>query len=459
MYLWKRKSNEEAIKNKKWTSLVLKDSNIILDIFTEETNKNQVVEKNVNELKDIDGQLNHQQEIRNVEKLPERRSNLVELDSQYVTRKAMVNNENKLKDVVRRLNLQQKIRNMEKFPQRSQNSIVIAVQVHKRANYLSKLLQSLREANGISDALLIVSHDYYSNEINNIVHNVDFCQVLQIFFPYSEQLNPDKFPGSDPNDCPRDLSKTEARAMGCNNAEYPDSYGHYREVKFTMTKHHWWWKINRIFKDLWVTRNHRGLVLLLEEDHYVAPDFYKVLQKAYHVKQTDPLCREHACDIVTLGDYRPIRNFHVENSRIVRIQPWVSTKHNMGMALDKKTWEKIIECGDMFCKYDDYNWDWSLMRMSLRCFSKPLKVLLFRSPRVFHLGTCGLHHRNSNCDINMVLDRTKEIIEQSNEVLNPSILKVELTQPWIQGYIGQPNGGWGDKRDHDLCLNFTISTN
>ena len=30
----------------------------------------------------------------------------------------------------------------------------------------------------------------------------------------------------------------------CNNAEHPDQYGHYREAKFTMTKHHWWWKVS-----------------------------------------------------------------------------------------------------------------------------------------------------------------------------------------------------------------------
>ena len=34
-----------------------------------------------------------------------------------------------------------------------------------------------------------------------------------------------------------------ARAVGCNNAATPDMYGHYREAKFTMTKHHWWWKV------------------------------------------------------------------------------------------------------------------------------------------------------------------------------------------------------------------------
>lgn len=44
----------------------------------------------------------------------------------------------------------------------------------------------------------------------------------------------------------------------CNNALYPDLYGHYREAKFTQTKHHWWWKANRVFDQLEVTRYHTG---------------------------------------------------------------------------------------------------------------------------------------------------------------------------------------------------------
>jgi hypothetical protein len=50
-----------------------------------------------------------------------------------------------------------------------------------------------------------------------------------------------------------------AKEMLCNNALYPDLYGHYREAKFTQTKHHWWWKANRVFNQLEVTRNHTGM--------------------------------------------------------------------------------------------------------------------------------------------------------------------------------------------------------
>jgi hypothetical protein len=52
---------------------------------------------------------------------------------------------------------------------------------------------------------------------------------------------------------------SRAKEMLCNNALYPDLYGHYREAKFTQTKHHWWWKANRVFNQLEVTRNHTGM--------------------------------------------------------------------------------------------------------------------------------------------------------------------------------------------------------
>ena len=49
-----------------------------------------------------------------------------------------------------------------------------------------------------------------------------------------------------PNHSPTPLL-TIHRAVkaGCVNAQHPDKYGHYREARFTQTKHHWWWKANR----------------------------------------------------------------------------------------------------------------------------------------------------------------------------------------------------------------------
>lgn len=35
------------------------------------------------------------------------------------------------------------------------------------------------------------------------------------------------------------------RAAKLNCVGSPDLYNHYREARFTQTKHHWWWKANK----------------------------------------------------------------------------------------------------------------------------------------------------------------------------------------------------------------------
>jgi alpha-1,6-mannosyl-glycoprotein beta-1,2-N-acetylglucosaminyltransferase len=70
----------------------------------------------------------------------------------------------------------------------------------------------------------------------------------------------------------------------------------------------------------------------------------------------------------------------------LELTKWVSAKHNMGMAFNRDLWRKIHACRDLFCNFDDYNWDWSLEHISNNCIVDGLKVLLFKGPRVFHIG-------------------------------------------------------------------------
>lgn len=83
------------------------------------------------------------------------------------------------------------------------------LQIHDRITYLRHLIVSLAQARDISQALLVFSHDYYDEEINSLIQSVDFCKVIQIFYPYSIQMHPHEFPGEDPNDCPRDIKKEQ----------------------------------------------------------------------------------------------------------------------------------------------------------------------------------------------------------------------------------------------------------
>ena len=76
-----------------------------------------------------------------------------------------------------------------------------------------------------------------------------------------------------------------AISQGCVNAEWPDKYGHYREAKYTQTKHHWWWKVNHVIDQMTITRKHSGYFMFLEEDHYVVPDIFHVLNKMIQLKE------------------------------------------------------------------------------------------------------------------------------------------------------------------------------
>lgn len=106
-----------------------------------------------------------------------------------------------IQEFIKKHNQEQKILNLDQYGALEQNASVIVVQVHDRLNYLRIVIDSLAKAKGIERALVIFTHDIYDEAINQIVQNIKFCKVLQIFYPYSVQTHPNEFPGLDPNDC------------------------------------------------------------------------------------------------------------------------------------------------------------------------------------------------------------------------------------------------------------------
>ena len=78
---------------------------------------------------------------------------------------------------LRTLNHKQRVLNADKFPPLSNDGLVLIVQVHKRENYLKQLFESLKKAEGIENVLLVISHDYYYDDMNTVVKSVDFCRV------------------------------------------------------------------------------------------------------------------------------------------------------------------------------------------------------------------------------------------------------------------------------------------
>lgn len=361
-----------------------------------------------------------------------------------------------VKDFITGINQAQLVHNLDKYDLRSgEETVVIVIQVHNRPEYLHHLLVSLRNAENIDKTLMIFSQDYYSEEVNKVIATVDFCPYMQIFYPYPVQIYTQQFPGDDPNDCPRDAKKDKAVKMGCINAQHPDKYGHYRESKYTQTKHHWFWKINHVFDHVTVMQHHTGPVLFIEEDHYLAADFIHILHHMSNLgKESCP-----DCSILTLGTYDKNPSYtnnaaKKPSPQIVEITDWVSNKHNMGMAINRKVWQKIAGCIEAFCRFDDYNWDWSLQFISMTCIKGRLKVMLMKSPRIFHIGECGMHKKNKNCNPAEPVRVVENLLSTNKKFLFPEKLSI-LGYPRSLARMPKPNGGWGDVRDHQLCISFT----
>ena len=89
-------------------------------------------------------------------------------------------NPEELRNVVKNLNVEQLIYNREKLKGLPKDYVVIIVQVHKRVEYFKELLDSLQRSKGIENVLLVISHDYYTDEMNALIRMIKFCPVSEI---------------------------------------------------------------------------------------------------------------------------------------------------------------------------------------------------------------------------------------------------------------------------------------
>ncbi|GFP89682.1 alpha-1 6-mannosyl-glycoprotein 2-beta-n-acetylglucosaminyltransferase [Phtheirospermum japonicum] len=330
-------------------------------------------------------------------------------------------------------------RNSDLYPNLAKDHIVIVLYVHNRPQYLQVALNSLSQVEGINETLLIVSHDGYFQEMNKIVESIRFCQVKQIFAPYSPHIFPNSFPGFSPSDC-----KDGPTKMGCVGTK--DQYGNYRSPKIVSLKHHWWWMMNTVWDGLRETRFRAGHIVFIEEDHFIYPNAYRNLQLL--VKLKPEKCPN--CYAVNLAP----------SNVLSRGEGWdvlVAEKiGNVGYAFNRTVWRKIHERAKEFCTFDEYNWDitmWATVYPSLG-----ESVYTLRGPRTsaVHFGKCGLHQGQSGkeaCVSDGVLRfELNEIDRVANIRSDWGVHVHEKQDGYRAGFKGW--GGWGDVRDRRLCLDF-----
>ncbi|XP_076058360.1 uncharacterized protein LOC143035313 [Oratosquilla oratoria] len=351
----------------------------------------------------------------------------------------------RIRQQIEKLNEAQKILNLGRYGPVQPNTTVLLVQVHNRLENLRFLVESLTNTRYINETLVLFSHDLWDEAINAFVGNISAFRVMQMFFPFSVQLHPHVFPGRDPRDCKWDVKMSSKNGQNCLNREWPDSYGHYREPRYTQIKHHWWWKIHRVFEDLRVTGpSFEGEVIFLEEDHFVAPDLlhmHRLLRKT-----RDKNCPE--CLVLSLGNYNKMAPSVYKN--YVERGDWWVTKQNLGFVLSPKVWRSIKKCTRDFCEFDDYNWDWTLNHVAQKCFKPRLKSFALRFSRVYHVGSCGTHVKKKSCDVRREVLSVMNRINLGRAWLFPESLVVQSMYRGAST-TKRGNGGWGDYRDRQFC--------
>ncbi|KAI5683042.1 hypothetical protein M9H77_04270 [Catharanthus roseus] len=358
----------------------------------------------------------------------------------HITEKLNLPKQNELSILLEKRN-QLPPRNLDLYPELAKDHTVIVLYVHNRPQYLKVVVDSLSKVVGISETLLIVSHDGYFDEMNKIIEGIRFCQVKQIFAPYSPHLFQNSFPGISPTDC---KDKEDRVKNNCEGT--PDQYGNHRSPKIVSLKHHWWWMMNTVWDGLKETCQHSGHILFIEEDHFIYPNAYRNLQLLTELKQIKcPDCYAAnlaPCDVKSRGEQ------------------WESLiaerMGNVGYTFNRTVWQKIHRKAEEFCHFDDYNWDITMWATVYPSFGSPVYSL--RGPRTsaVHFGKCGLHQgqdaKEACLDNGLVNIQVEEIDKIANIKMDWGVHVYKKQAGYQAGFRGW--GGWGDVRDRQLCLEF-----
>ncbi|XP_054260420.1 alpha-1,6-mannosyl-glycoprotein 2-beta-N-acetylglucosaminyltransferase-like isoform X2 [Macrosteles quadrilineatus] len=318
----------------------------------------------------------------------------------------------------------------------------IVCQVHRQIEYLKELISSLSDVPDADSMFLIFSHDYYSEDINQLVHSIDFAPVLQVFFPFSSQLYPNEFPGNSPDDCPWNLEVAEARSRECEGAQTPDQNGHFRQAEVSQSKHHWWWMYNMVFEKVHILKQYNGPVLFLEEGQFVAPDTVHMLRLMTELAAVQ--CPE--CNSFHLHNPHGSQLYKVETNK-VEIAPW----DGVGFAFGRGLWQALRACANVFCTLDDANWSASFLYAAQECFFQRLTTLVIRVSRVLEL----CESKSGACDLQMAVHEAKTQLSSVKPYMFPENVMLESTN-YHQPHVRRGWGGWSDSRDIQLCLNLTV---
>ncbi|XP_061712823.1 alpha-1,6-mannosyl-glycoprotein 2-beta-N-acetylglucosaminyltransferase-like [Cydia pomonella] len=292
---------------------------------------------------------------------------------------------------------------------------VLVVLAGRRAARLQWLLASLADVTNIGDALLVISHSFYDEAVNELVKRVDYCRVLQLYFPYSVQLFPNRFPGAE-------LNRSRAAAIAAEE------------------KQHWWWTTSFLFNHYTLLDHKLGLALFLQEDDYVAPDLLHMLKYAQRAFKY-----HHEAEVISLG--RPVTE---ADYSLLTVAPW-QPPFESGLAFNLTFFKKLQASASYFCQYNDASWSYSLLSAFASWPRGYVDMIASMSPRVvstreYASGREGAEKaRGVFTKIFPMRVRVAYIATGDGRVSHPQL-------------VPHGAGGWEDARDTMLCLDPFLMT-
>jgi alpha-1,6-mannosyl-glycoprotein beta-1,2-N-acetylglucosaminyltransferase len=69
----------------------------------------------------------------------------------------------------------------------------------------------------------------------------------------------------------------------------------------------------------------------------------------------------------------------------------------------------------------------------------------------------GVHHKKNNCESNQVISKVQQVLRvaRKSRQLFPKTITLAVASVVKKAKLRKGNGGWGDQRDHQLCMNMT----
>jgi alpha-1,6-mannosyl-glycoprotein beta-1,2-N-acetylglucosaminyltransferase len=208
--------------------------------------------------------------------------------------------------------------------------------------------------------------------------------VKQLFHPYSCYEHPDSVPGG--ND------------TGLNIGYNGDSYGHGRAARVTCAKHHFTWMIQKVFslthKEIYesIGEQHDSRSIdtffFTEEDYLLSPKIYDSI-----IAGLNAIDKYETNTDKNNGFFGLV--FEPKSMNYRRNDYWYAGAFVSGpMTMNRHIFSKLQNNADKYCRFDDYNWDWSIVTIMNSEHVMPYIVLMPSQHLVKHIGIHGGMHSN-----------------------------------------------------------------